>query len=196
MGINIDISAEYAAFGFQANYQPVIPEASENAKGTERTLNGRERHYPDLGDLNGHSILGIPLWMPAGFVVDGELIQLPNEPIFTLSKQKIIKKTSLAGNSNRGTVKESIATGDWSIKIEGLCIDPFKRGFPEDQVQLINFIDQQDEPLQLKNYLTELNGIDMVVVENLKWKKLHGTPFSIGYVMILTSDNEFELIIK
>lgn len=196
MSYTIDIRAEYAAYGFQGNYFPVTLPTQSMAQGAKRTLPTRERTRPELGILNGNSILGLPLWMPTGFIIAGELSQLPNEPVVTINTENIIKITNLAGNESRGTVKESIAASDWMIKIEGLCIDPFKKGFPEDQVELVNYVRNQKEPIQMKNYFTELNGIDMVVIESFKWKRLAGTPYSVGYEMTLISDYEFELIIK
>jgi len=196
MAFTFNLQAEYYSYGFQASYRPVLPEKYNTAKGAEFTIDGRERYRPDLGNLNGQSVFGLPLWMPTGFMIEGELNQLPNEPIITLNTQNIIKTTQLAGNDSPGAVHENIAAGDWMIKIEGICIDPFKKAFPEDQVELVNYIREQKVPIAMKNYLTELNGIDQVIVSSFKWKKLHGTPFSIGYAMTLISDYEFELIIE
>lgn len=178
----MDLASEYYKFGFRSNYQPVV------------TTKLRQR--PHLGDLKGETALGIPLWMPTGFEIEGELFQLPNEPIITLSTQKKIVSTELAGNDGRGTVKEFISEGDWVINIDGLCIDQSKTGFPETQVALVNYIQEQKDIIVLKNYLTELNGIKQVIVQSFKWKRLIGTPYSIGYSLKLISDFEFDLIIK
>ncbi len=178
----MDITLEYYKYGFKANYRPEIP-----SKIVKR---------PDLGDLKGETALGIPLWMPTGFMINGELWQLPNEPIITLSTQKKIVSTELAGNDSRGTVKEFISQGDWVINIDGICIDESKQSFPDEQVTLVNYIQEQRERMVMKNYLTELNDIKHVVVAGFKWKRLVGTPFSIGYSLKLISDYEFDLIIK
>ncbi len=193
----MDITQEYYKFGFCASYYPVLPKGRKYKEdSTTLVLPSKTIKRPDLGDLKGETALGIPLWMPTGFEIDGELWQLPNEPILTLSTQKKIVSTPLAGNDSRGTVKEFISEGDWTINIEGLCIDPKKQSFPEEQVSLVNHVQEQRQAMIMKNYLTELNDIKKVVVQSFKWKRLVASPYAIGYTLKLISDYDFDLIIK
>jgi len=144
------------------------------------------------------SKIGAPLYMPTGFVWgSGSMLQLPNEPIITCSIRKTIIETPLAGNTRKGTVKEIINTEDWSIEINGLCIDPYKSGYPQDEVESIQQLFELNKRIEIKNYLcNNIFGIKYVVIKSLDWKAMQGKPYSQAYSMALVSDEDFVLIIE
>lgn len=142
------------------------------------------------------SLAGMPLYMPTGFSVGGSIVQLPNEPIISCSIRKNIVETTLAGNTRRGTVKEIINTEDWRIKIQGLCIDVTKQGFPEDEVEAIQQLFEYNKSVRIINYmLNNVFGIRNVVMRELVWRAMQGKPYSQAYELELISDEDFLLII-
>lgn len=143
------------------------------------------------------SLSGALLYMPTGFNVSGSIFQLPNEPIVSCSIQKTIVETVLAGNTRRGTVKEIINTEDWRIKIQGICIDMTKSGYPEDDVERIQQLFSFNRSIEVINYmLNNMFEIKNVVIKSLDWKEMRGKPYSQAYEMELVSDEDFLLMIK
>ncbi|HHN48597.1 MAG TPA: hypothetical protein ENN08_06685 [Bacteroidales bacterium] len=142
------------------------------------------------------SLAGAPLYMPTGFSVGGSIVQLPNEPILTCSIRKNIVETTLAGNTRRGTVKEIINTEDWRIRIQGLCIDVTKQGYPEEEVEAIQQLYEHNRSIEIINYmLNNIFGIKNVVMRDLRWRGMEGRPYSQAYELELVSDEDFLLII-
>ena len=202
------------AFGFRGLPFPYIPmpggvkQADDFTPGTQGGISkagsfstgetGKHsgtRQYTD-GLPYTRSLAGAPLYMPTGFDVDSSIVQLPNEPIVSCSIQKTIVETVLAGNTRKGTVKEIINTDDWRIKIMGLCIDPTKQGYPEDEVESIQQLFELNRSVKIVNYvLNTIFEIKNVVIKSLNWKEMQGKPFSQAYEMELVSDEDFLLTI-
>lgn len=158
------------------------------------SMGGRKKYTEGL--LYSSSMIGAPLYMPTGFNVDGSIIQLPNEPIVTSSISKTIVETVLAGNTRRGTVKEIINTEDWRIKIQGICIDMSKQGYPEDEVESIQQLFGLNRSIEIIHYvLNNIFEVKNVVIKSLDWKEMRGKPFSQAYEMELVSDEDFLLTI-
>jgi hypothetical protein len=143
------------------------------------------------------TLAGATLYMPTGFSVGGSIIQLPNEPIVTCSIRKNIVETTLAGNTRRGTVKEIINTEDWRIRIQGLCLDHTKQGYPEDEVEAIQQLFDYNNSIKIVNYmLNNIFGITNVVMRDLRWPGMQGKPYSQAYELELVSDEDFLMIIR
>lgn len=148
-----------------------------------------------LFGLNGKTLKGIPLYMPTGFLMGGVPVQLPNEPILTFSTRKTIVETPLAGNTRRGTVKELINSEDWSIRIQGVCIDENRNGYPQLEVLAIKKLFDYNGNLQILNYICQvLLEIRKVVIKDLTFSGIQGHPYSQAYEMSLVSDEDFMLI--
>jgi hypothetical protein len=209
---NYDINMLYqAAFGFRglpypyrplphpvnhaSDFVPGDPEAVAKAEGYELSLEAAKKYTEGLPYT--HSAIGAPLYMPTGFNVSGSIVQLPNEPIVTCSVKKKIIETALAGNTRKGTVKEIINTEDWKIKIQGLCIDMTKQGYPEDEVESIQQLFSLNRSIELIHYVANnVFEIKNVVITGLNWHTMKGRPFSQAFTIDLVSDEDFLLIIE
>lgn len=154
--------------------------------------NGRK--WPNSGDLTIEHVKGIKYYLPVGFRVDGELLQLPLEPMMTLDFKKTIVKTSMAGSTRRGTVKELINDDDITITLQGICYDHTHNGYPEDQVRILKRIWEHKGSIQIISMLTELLEIKYVVVESHLLPGVTGHPFSQPYSFSLISDEDFILV--
>ena len=200
---NYDINMLYqAAFGFRGLPFPFMPVPQPVTKGQDfNTDNEIGKHSSTKQYTDGlpytHSAIGAPLYMPTGFNVSGSIVQLPNEPIVTCSIKKTIVETALAGNTRKGTVKEIINTEDWKIKIQGLCIDMSKQGYPEDEVDSIQQLFSLNRSIELIHYVANnIFEIKNVVITSLNWHTMKGKPFSQAYTMELVSDEDFLLTIE
>lgn len=210
---NYDINMLYqAAFGFRGlpfpfrpvpqpveqagEFSPGDPVAVAKAEGYDLQSETGTKQYTD-GLPYTHSAIGAPLYMPTGFNVSGSIVQLPNEPIVTCSIKKTIVETALAGNTRKGTVKEIINTQDWKIKIQGLCIDMSKQGYPEDEADSIQQLFSLNRSIELIHYVANnIFEIKNVVITSLNWHTMKGKPFSQAYTMDLVSDEDFMLTIE
>lgn len=146
---------------------------------------------PDLNQIGnaikGKTVLGRPFFMDV--VIDN--VRLPNEPLITITGKKIIVETVVVGNKRKGTVKEFISTGDYNIKIEGLCINPNKKEYPEDQVRSIIELCEKNEALDFENELAELFKIRKLVIKDYGFAPMQGKPYSQKYYLSCVSDTDF-----
>lgn len=140
----------------------------------------------------GKNVLGKPFFMDV--VIDGQ--RLPNEPLVTITGKKIIVETVVVGSKHKGTVKEFIATGDFNIKIEGLCLDPNKKEYPEAQVRAIAELAERIEALDFDNELAEIFGIRRLVIKDYGFAPMQGKPYSQKYYLSCVSDNDFYANLK
>lgn len=140
----------------------------------------------------GKNVLGKPLFMDC--TIDG--VRLPNEPLITFTGKKIIVETVVVGSEHRGTVKEFIATGDYNIKIEGICIDPNKKAYPQAQVDAIIALLEKNEALEFQNELADLFRIDRLVIKDYGFGNMKGQPYSQSYYLSCVSDNDFYATLK
>ncbi len=188
------------AFGFRGMPFPFVPPPTQITEAKQSIDSDMARHSGNLQYTDGltpYAMNGAPLFMPTGFILDGAVRQLPNEPIVTCSIKKRITETSLAGNTRKGTVKEIINTEDWRIKIQGLCIDFYKQSFPEDELEMINALYEENRSIEVVNYaLNNVLGIKNVVMSNLAVRTLRGNPFAVAYEIDLIADEDFLLFIQ
>ncbi len=151
---------------------------------------------PDINQLGnavvGKNALGRPFFMDC--TIDG--VRLPNEPLITITGKKIIVETVLVGNEHKGTVKEFIATGDYNIKIEGICIEPGKKEYPQDQVDSIIRLIEKNEALDFANDIADLFGINRLVIKDYGFGNMKGKPYSQSYYLSCVSDEDFYATLK
>lgn len=138
--------------------------------------------------LVGKNLLGRTVWMPV--VVDNQY--LPNTFI-NITAQKHIVKTAVSGRS--GTVKEIINIKDFQIKIRGFIIDNETKGYPADEVGKLYGLFEKNISLPITNDLCEILGVNMVVFESLSLKEQIHEDVQ-GYELSLSSDDDFDVIIK
>lgn len=153
------------------------------------------REWPELPEgLTQYSALGTKFYMPIGFKMEGKYYQLPWEPSLTITTRKIIVKTQLAGNTRRGSVKELINSDDYVLTIQGLCLDPEKKSYPVDQVQVLKDLNDYNGAIEIKSLLADLFEIKNVVIEELQFPAVIGRPYSQPFLMNLSSDEDYILI--
>lgn len=151
---------------------------------------------PGLNQLGtaavGKNALGKPLFMDC--IIDG--VRLPNEPLITITGKKVIVETVVIGSEHRGTVKEFITTGDYNIKIEGICIDPSKKEYPQSQVDSLIELIEKNESLEFDNDLAELFNINKIVIKDYGFGNMKGKPYSQSYYLSCVSDSDFYATLK
>ena len=148
----------------------------------------------DLANLNqignairGKNVLGRPFFMDV--VIDG--VRLPNEPLLTITGKKVIVETTIVGNKRKGTVKEFITSGDYNIKIEGICIEAGKKEYPQEQVESIIALAERNEALDFSNEIAELFKINRLVIKDYGISPMQGQPYSQKYYLSCVSDQDF-----
>lgn len=157
-------------------------------------INGNGATGLDIRELDKTSALGYAFTMPVGFKLNGELIQLPWEPIVGISSSKTIVQTPLAGNTRRGSVIEIINSENYDITIAGHCYDHTHTSYPEDQVEKLKKLDNYTGSIEIISALTDLFDISNVVITKLNLPAMQGKPYVQNYTMQLISDEDFLLI--
>ena len=157
------------------------------------------RSYPDLQNRTpipesnigkavfAKDVLGRPMFMD--FSIAG--VQLPNEPLVTINTRKVIQETVLVSNKKRGTVKEFISAGDYQIKIEGVCIIPGQKNYPEEQVKSVIDLCERNEALEVDNDIADLFGIYKLVIKDYGFGNMQGKPYSQNFYINAVSDDDF-----
>jgi hypothetical protein len=140
----------------------------------------------------GKNHIGTPFFMDV--IIDD--LPLPNEPLITFTNQKKIIQTAIVGSERRGTVKEFISTSDYKIKIEGVCIDPTIKDYPQKQVEEIIKICEKPKSLSFKNSLAELYGIYNIVITSYSFANMQGHPYSQKYYINAVSNDDFYATMK
>lgn len=144
---------------------------------------------PDVSNIGasilGTNHLGIPYFMDV--VIDDVI--LPNEPLITFSKQKLIIETAVEGVE--GTVKEFISASDYRIKIQGVCMLPKAKEYPREQVENITALFDKNQALNFSNRLAAIFGISQIVLKSITWGKMQGQPYSQSYSIDAVSDRDF-----
>ena len=150
---------------------------------------------PDVGGIaksiiGKNDMYGKPYFMPIR--ING--IWLPNSPSMSLSVQKKIISTQVAGGD--GTVKELISTDDFKLQVRGFAINFEANDYPYEDVEEIKNLFEVNKSLEITSDLCNIFGINNVVIESLKLPELVGIqnvqPFEIG----MLSDDDFDVIIE
>lgn len=143
--------------------------------------------------LNYKSPLGLTLFMP----IKIGALQLPNEPTIVITGKKTIVETGLVGSTRKGTVKELICIDDYAMTIRGVIINyGSKNIYPEDEVFALHNMYLKNEALAITSALTELLGIQRVVIKELTFLEMVGVQHAQAYELQCVSDEDFDLVIK
>lgn len=123
----------------------------------------------------------------------GNIIQLPNEPLVSLSLRKTIVETATVGRYRKGTVKEYINTEDYNINIKGVCVDDTSPNtYPATQVRDLNDLFALNEPLEIvDNTFFELFGIRKIVLSEIDFEDMAGYEGVQKYAIRAVSDQDF-----
>jgi len=140
--------------------------------------------------LTKTTAIGTALFMPC--MIGG--IQLPNEPIITINIKKKVVETPLYGSKRKGTVKEIISIEDYIMSIKGVAINYNDSvNYPSDQVEQLNELFLKNEALEIICPLTQLLGIEYIVIKNFALPEMIGVQHAQAYQFAAVSDEEFIL---
>lgn len=147
------------------------------------------------GSFNRQSVLGTPIFMPARIKGvnqdDSEWYQLPND-VITISGQKNVVLTQVAGQGRNGTVKELISQDDYQIRIQGIAVSSDADEYPEDDVRKLRQLYELNTELEIECELTKLFGIRNIVITGARWPGIQGTQEAQAYEFNCISDEDFE----
>lgn len=122
--------------------------------------------------------------------------EFPAVTLITLKRAKTIIKTPTLGNA--GTVKELFGYDDWSIVIQGLCLDDSGRlaqkTAQEQQAALMGFNNIADS-VRVVSDLFNLAGIGDMVIRDVGFKQLKGKPHVLPFTMNCISDNPLNALV-
>lgn len=134
--------------------------------------------------------IGTALFMP--MMIGG--IQLPNEPMMIANIKKKIIETPLYGSKRRGGVIEDMGIESYVITIKGVAVNYNDSiNYPSDQVDQLNRLFMKREALEIVCPLTELLGIEYVVLKSLSWPEMVGVQHAQAYQFQAVEDHVFEL---
>lgn len=140
----------------------------------------------------GRNHLGTPFFMDV--IIDG--VRLPNEPLITISNQKRIIQTTIAGSEREAPVVELISSSNYRLKLEVTCINPNKKEYPKQQVEEIIALCKKSKALDIENELTDMYGIHKIIVTGHGFGKMQGKPYSQSYVINAVSYVDFYATLK
>ena len=167
-------------------------------------LQGALKIIPNVPQLFNKGPYGVNYIMPIRFYdIDKKTnkaeisfsLALQNEPLISLTCQKTILKTPLAGNTRPGTVKELINTEDWVISIKGILFNiDNPDSYPVDAVTELGEFFLKNKPIVISCDICQYMNITNVVVENIALAEMKGIENAQAYTISLISDEPFELI--
>jgi hypothetical protein len=151
------------------------------------------------GPLNATYMMPVKL---AGRKKDSEEfepgIQLWNEPLVSIAGRKNIITTAIAGfqarngERRRGSVKELVSIEDYSVRIRGVIQNPDNDDvYPKEQVKQFRYLVEQDI-LRIDCLLTNLFGIQYIVVQEFGLPEIEGYPGLQPYEIMALSDEPFD----
>jgi hypothetical protein len=119
--------------------------------------------------------------------------QLPNEPLITVNLNKKIEETPLYGES-QGSVIEIISQENYSLNIRGVALNyDSVYNYPVEQVEALNELAKRNEALEIICPLTEILGIEFIVIQTLNLAEMIGVQHAQAYSIKAKSDNIFIL---
>lgn len=139
---------------------------------------------------NGNEVF-MPTWLrPPG----GDWFLLQNT-VMSLANKKTIVETPMV--NRRGSVKEEVSIEDWEINVKGIIVSS-DYDYPDDQVQSLVSIYEQEMALDIMNVRTDLTikGDEKVVLKSLTFPELKGMKNIQPFELNMVSDNQFDLYLK
>ena len=127
----------------------------------------------------------------AGAIVNYDSLRL-NEVLITVSQQKNIVKTQVAGRS--GTVKEYIADGDYAIQVQGFLVNANPNIRPKDRIETLLQICKAKASVKAYSNFLNLFGISDLVIESYNFPQKAGFWNVQPFELTCVSDVPFELI--
>lgn len=165
----------------------------EFAGSTKAGLQNRVSAFSNLNifNVNEQQSLGRPYFMSLKVQSGKEIINFPNEPLISISKQKTIVETATVGEGRKGTVKEFICAEDFEIDIKGVIIG-MGGAYPAAEVKALNELFDKNEALEVKNNLFfDLFGIQKIILKNIRFDEMMGQEALQKYTITAVSEEDF-----
>lgn len=141
-------------------------------------------------DAYKKSIMGTKIFFPLS--LDG--YDMPNEPMISVTGNKVVVKTVLAGV--QGTVKEEISVDDYQVTIEGIAINDDSDDYPEEIVQKIINICEKPGRIKVVSDLMKLFNVQWLVIESYNFQGIEGHQNCQSYTLNCVSDRPVPLVFK
>lgn len=157
------------------------------------------------------SYLGTPILFPLKFTgatynvysPTGEMttkaladFELPATTLVTFRRAKVISKTKAL--AAKGTVKELYGFSDWSIDIQGLCLnDPSHPQAKEAAAQLERLLEweQVADSIEVTGLPFQVRDIYRLAIEEIDTPQVKGKPNVLPFYLRCSSDEPLELIL-
>lgn len=123
-------------------------------------------------DENPKSWLGTPVFCDVRFPRDGTSDYLLQTVLVDVAMTKNIVKTAVQGR--KGTVKEYISEGDYSVTIRGAVVKEGRDEYPVKEVRELHELLTRTEALSIVSDYLRIFGIYTIVVESFTFKQQEG----------------------
>ena len=147
----------------------------------------------DVFSLPTSAVLGTPLFF--SLKIDG--VQLPNEPLITVTGSKTIVKTQVAGGNF--TVKEMMGLDDWKINVKGYAVREgavrdrpgsglVPEDYPEEWLRALITLFNKNTALDCQCQLLSYFNITRLVMEDISFPAVAGAHGYFAYEFNAMSD--------
>ncbi len=146
-----------------------------------------------------------PVWFKAGnyqkLKPNGEVTRvditndllLPFSTMVDFEREKIVAESPAA--SGYGTVKETYAIGDWSVRIRGFIISDEPGKFDEKGIKDLLRFEELADVVDVQGHMFNLLGIKRILIKRIGLPKTEGRPTVQPYILECVSDTAIELIL-
>lgn len=158
---------------------------------------------PTDQDNDGSGLLGLPVYQnvvfPSGTYTDnGVEVSYPGmtlmDCIVDITSNKTIVSTPIAGR--KGTVKELISIGDYTVTIKGLLVSESRNIAPQVLIKQIKSLFEVPAAIDVQAKIFEWVGIYKLALESLSLPKLQGVVNAQPFEISAISDLPVELVLN
>ncbi len=183
----VDIASFFSYRGFPFPLIPLSGLTKNHGEGGE--LIEFDEHQISINkDYEKYDLLGRPIFQPS-FLND---IHLPNAVVTVSCVNKIVS-TGVSGR--KGSVHETINTGDYNINIKGLIVKNDSNEYPIDVLEEIHNLFLSKETIILKNQITDKLDIEKVLIKSFTIPRSNKQNVAL-FELNLISDFDYELILS
>ena len=142
-------------------------------------------------NANTGSLMGTPVFADIEFYIDNVAKLYNQSVLITINQQKNIVRTSV--NNRKGTIKEYISDGDFSVQIQGILVGD-GNNYPLDDVHTLKKLLAEPQNIKVVSPYLELWGIYELTVETYNIPQQQGWQNIQPFEISAYSDEPLELI--
>jgi hypothetical protein len=170
------------------------PAKRDNTIRVNKPTKGDDLPIKDF-QIEQKSLLGTPLMMPCSVELEnGELWQLPNEPLIHITGSKTSILTKFDGQD--GAFKELFSLDDYQVTIRGIAINEDNDDYPEEMVRKIRSAFEHKKSSKVVCRLLSLFNINLLYINKIDMPPLEGAQSYQVYEISGLSDRVFDLELK